>query len=136
MATVSEIRAALKVRLDTISGLRTYAEMPASPEFPAAGIAMRSIAYDQDLDGGVLYGFVVWLHVSAGRDLQRAQKALDVYLAPTGATSIKAAIEADPDLGGTCDWVRVTGATEGPRLVPEAGGQPWAMPIDVQVMSS
>jgi hypothetical protein len=136
MSTVTEIRNALKTRLATISGLRPYAQMPASPQLPGAAVALKSFAYSRDFDDGVLYTFSVWVYVSAGSDVERAQAALDAYLAPSGATSIKAAIEADADLAGTCDWVRVTGATEGPRLVDIAGAQPLAIPIDVEVMSS
>lgn len=136
MSTMTEVRNALQTRLATITGLRAYSEMPAKPEFPAAAVGIRSLAYSRDFDDSVLYSFTVWVYVSAGRDVERAQAALDTYLAPTGATSIKAALEGDVDLGGTCDWIRVVGANEGPRLVDVAGAQPLAIPLDVEVMSS
>lgn len=137
MATMTEVRTALKTSLATIFDGRAYAEMPASPNFPAAAVSIDGFEYARDFDGGVLYKFYVWVYVAAGADLERAQKALDVYLSPTGATSIKEALEeTDPHLGGTCDWVRVVGSTEGPRLVDTAGGKPLAIPLSVECMSS
>lgn len=135
MATVSEIRSAIMTRLDTINGMRAYDVMPPSPEYPAAAVSMKSFEYSRDFDDGVLYSFYVWVYVAAA-DLIRAQRALDAYLSPTGATSIKEVLESDPNLGGTCDWVRVTGSSEGPRLVDTAGGKPLAIPLEVEVMSS
>lgn len=134
---MTEVRNAMKASLETIVGLRPYSEMPASPNFPAAAVSIDGFEYASDFDGGVLYKFYVWVYVAAGADLERAQRALDVYLSPTGATSIKQALEeTDPHLGGTCDWVRVVGSTEGPRLVDTAGGNPLAIPLSIECMSS
>ncbi|CAB4214896.1 hypothetical protein UFOVP1467_1, partial [uncultured Caudovirales phage] len=47
------------------------------------------------------------------------QKALDGYLASTGATSVKAAIESDPTLDGNIDALIVESATPG---LYESGG--------------
>jgi hypothetical protein len=41
-------------------------------------------------------------------DQVAAQKALDGFLASTGATSIKAAIDADPTLDGIVDYAHAT----------------------------
>jgi streptogramin lyase len=48
---------------------------------------------------------VVLAGVAGGLD--SAQSTIDVYLSPAGTSSIKAAIEGDKTLGGTCDtlWV-------------------------------
>ena len=39
-----------------------------------------------------------------------AQDALDQYMSWSGTQSLRAAIEADPTLGGVCDTLIVTGA--------------------------
>jgi hypothetical protein len=44
---------------------------------------------------------------------QAAQAKLDGYLAGTGSTSVKAAIEADATLSGAVQTVRVASATSG-----------------------
>lgn len=41
-----------------------------------------------------------------------AYDAVDAYLAPTGALSVKAAVEADVTLGGTAHTSRVTGFSD------------------------
>ncbi len=135
MATLSGIREALRVRLDTIDGLRAYDVMPGSPQYPAAAVSIKSFQYSRDFDGALTIQFYIWLYVNA-TDLVRAQRSLDAYLAPTGTQSIKAAVEADATLGGTADWVNVSGATEGPRLVDMAGAQPLAIPLDCEVMAT
>ena len=52
-------------------------------------------------------------------DERAAQGRLDAYVAPSGAQSVKAALEADPTLGGACQTLRVTDAN--PRTVVVSG---------------
>jgi hypothetical protein len=134
VASVVALREQLRVRLDTIDGLRTYAVMPAKPEPPAASVALRSAQFDRDLDGNSLFTFDVWVYVNPA-DLTRAQSALDAYLGTTGSQSVKAAIEADQSLGGTADYVRVTGWTQGPSLEAIYGGQILAIAMQCEVMA-
>jgi hypothetical protein len=49
--------------------------------------------------------------IVARADEQAAQTALDAYCASSGAGSVKAAIEADPTLGGAAQTTRVTDLT-------------------------
>ena len=132
MASVVALREALRVRLATISGLRTYAVMPAKPEPPAASVALRSAEFGIDWDGNTRYLFDVWLYVNSA-ELTRAQSALDAYLGTDGAQSVKAALEGDQGLGGIADWVRVTGWTQGPTIEAVAGGQLLAISLQTEV---
>jgi len=133
MADITAIRNGLKDRLDTIDGLRCYAYMPIKPEPPAAGIAVRAGALDLDTDGNGKYTFDVWLYAQAS-DIMVGQSRLDEYIG-SGTKSIKAAIDADRSLGGVVDYARMTGWTEGPRLVDAAGTQLLAMPVTIEVMA-
>jgi hypothetical protein len=108
MATMSELRAALAVRLATITGLRTSATLPDQPAPPQAVVYPDRVLYDTALGrGSDEYTFIVLVIV--GRIAERsAQTSLDAYCNPSGATSIKAAIEGDSTLGGKAFDCRVT----------------------------
>jgi len=107
-ATFSGLRTALAAQLATIRGLRTAATVPDNPAPPVAVIVPVNVEYDTSFGRGTdTYTFSVLLIV--GRMSERAaQTTLDAYINPTGATSIKAAINTDPTLGGACQSARVT----------------------------
>ena len=107
-ATFSGLRTALATQLATIRSLRTAATVPDNPAPPVAVIVPVNVEYDTSFGRGTdTYTFSVLLIV--GRMSERAaQTTLDAYINPTGATSIKAAINADPTLGGACQSARVT----------------------------
>ena len=108
MATLSAMRPALASNLSGITGLRTAATMPDQPTPPVAIVMPQSVSYDTSMARGLdTYEFV--LLVIVGRvDERTAQNLLDGYCNPTGATSIKAAIESDRTLGGQANDLRVT----------------------------
>lgn len=108
MATLAELRSGLATRLATITGLRTSATIPDQPNPPQAIVMPDRITYDTALGrGSDEYTFVVMVIV--GRVAERtAQTSLDSYCNPSGATSIKAAVEGDPTLGGKALDCRVT----------------------------
>ena len=105
---ISSIRDGLKTRLATISGVRAYDVIPDSFAPPAAIVAPPTrIQYGASL--GKAWDsvtFTVRLLVAKATD-RSAQDRLDAYLDSTGATSIVAAIEADPTLGGAANLARV-----------------------------
>ena len=107
-ATFSGLRTALATQLATIRSLRTAATVPDNPAPPVAVIVPVNVEYDTSFGRGTdTYTFSVLLIV--GRMSERsAQTTLDAYINPTGATSIKAAVNADPTLGGACQSARVT----------------------------
>lgn len=101
--TLTAVRQAITTRLATISGLNTFAEAPAAIMPPAAAVAPPAggvfVAYDDTFEGAATLSLVITLWV-AKVDEPSAQQALDAYIASTGASSIKAAV----DSGATADW--------------------------------
>lgn len=105
---MTNLRTGLANRLATITGLRTSATLPDQPTPPMAVVYPDRVTYDTALGrGSDEYTFSVLVIV--GRIAERtAQTSLDAYCNPSGATSIKAAIEGDPTLGGNAFDCRVT----------------------------
>ena len=109
----SQVRDALKTRLQTISGLRVYELIPEPVTPPCAIVGQLDFTFDIDNARGLDQANVD-IYVIVQRFSERAgQDKLDGYLAGTGSTSIKAAIEGDRTLGGTCQTLRVIGAESG-----------------------
>ena len=109
----SQVRDGLKTRLQTITGLRVYDLIPEPVTPPCAVVGQLDLTFDIDNARGLDQANVD-IYVIVQRFSERAgQDKLDGYLAGTGATSIKAAIEGDRTLGGTCQTLRVIGAESG-----------------------
>lgn len=100
MASVTNIRTGIAANIGTISGLRTAAEIPDSPNPPIAVVNLESIDYHQAMKNGLTrYNFTVTVVV--GRAAEREmQRKLDTYLGVTGSQSVKAAIESNRTLSG------------------------------------
>jgi hypothetical protein len=113
MALLTSIRDGLKANLETISGLTAYEYVPDWIEPPIALVApINSLNYDSTMARGAdTYEIPVIVYISRV-DAQLSQDTVDGYLASTGATSVKAAIESDPTLGGAAMSVRVVSATD------------------------
>jgi hypothetical protein len=101
-ATVSQVATGLAARLGTITGLRTYTYQPEQLNPPFAYPDLTRVQYHRAFAGGDVV--MDWtIHVIVGRYLDRtAHASLDGYLSYDGASSIRAAIEADRTLGGVC----------------------------------
>lgn len=110
-ATLSQVRTALKTRLQSIPGLEVYSRPPGSINPPAAVITpspggfltYRTSTDSHDLEL-LIAVFVQW----GGND--DATDALDAYLADSGTYSIFAAVQADPRLGNVVDSAAVLDA--------------------------
>jgi hypothetical protein len=100
VANLTNIRAGIATNIGTISGLRTTAELVDSPNPPIAMVQLDSIDYHQAMQNGLTrYNFTVTVVV--GRAAEREmQRKLDSYLQPTGALSVKSAIESNRTLSG------------------------------------
>ena len=137
MASVTEIKTGIKDRLATISGARAYATVLPNPSDNALCVVGPSRwTYSTDFDAKTRYFFEIAIYLAPG-DLVRAQTRLDAYLAPTGAASVKAAIEGGSPpgrLGGACDYARVVGGTEYGRLVDVAGSQMLYASVECEVL--
>ena len=112
------VRDELAERLGTLDDLRVYPVPPDTiPQLPAAIIqpGQPLAEYGRTLSGGdVTYTFAVLLLTQSGDD-EQAWQDLAAYLAPTGAGSVKAAVETPTDTS-PADWFRVLRATEGGRV--------------------
>lgn len=102
------MRTALASNLATIAGLRTSDYVPDDPKPPVAVVMPPTIKFDLAMGRGLdEYEFVITVIV--GKQSERAaQKLLDSLCAPTGAGSVKTAIESDRFLAGECQDLRVT----------------------------
>jgi len=112
MPTLSDSRTGIATNLGTISGLRTSAYVPDEPKPPIAIIFPENISFDTAFGRGLdTYTFTVQVIVSKISD-RNAQSNLDGYCNPSGASSIKAALESDKTLGGLVQDLRVTEARD------------------------
>jgi hypothetical protein len=111
-AAISSLRAGLAANLATISGLRVYTVLTDNPQFPAALISLDRVEFDSTMARGCdSIEFTVTLVVARADD-RSAQNKLETYLAGTGATSVKTAVESDVRLGGAAFDARVTAAEQ------------------------
>jgi hypothetical protein len=112
MASLSSIRSGLSTRLATISGLSVYSFVPDSIEPPTAVVGvMSSVDYDSTMSrGSDSYEIPLYLYVSRV-DAELSQDSLDEFLAGSGSSSIKQAIEGDSTLGGVVSSARVVEAS-------------------------
>jgi hypothetical protein len=99
MAELSAIRAGLKANLATISGLRVAGEVIDNPQPPMAMVSLSNIEYHTDMRFGAKYNFTVQLIVGRASETA-AQRALDLYVNPVGASSVKVGVESNRTLGG------------------------------------
>lgn len=112
MATLSDIRSGIATNLGTISGLRTAAFVPDEPKPPIAIVFPENITFDTAFGRGLdTFTFTVQVIVSKVSD-RNAQSNLDAYCNPSGASSVKAAIESDKTLAGLVQDLRVTEARD------------------------
>ena len=110
-ATIPQIMAGLKDRLDTVPGLRVTDYAPDNPNPPCAFPLVPAIpSYRLSMRRGT-YQIPFRVVVLTGAQVDRAgQKALAGYANPTGAQSIRAALEdTDKTLGGLVNDLTVEG---------------------------
>lgn len=107
MTDIQTLRDGIVTNLQTISGLRTESNMLETVNPPVAVVQLESISYDEAFRGGLdQYNFNVLVIVSRGAD-RLALRRLNEYASPTGANSIKGAIESDRSLGSAAQTLRV-----------------------------
>lgn len=109
----STVRAGLVTRINTISGLPALDYIPEVVIPPMAFVGQLEIDFDSANARGLDMAHVDVVVIVQRMDAQSAQTSLDGYLAGTGASSIKAAIEADKTLAGACSTLRVLSANPG-----------------------
>lgn len=111
MANVKLIRAGLATRIGTATGLRSHATAPGQVNPPAVVIipSRPAILYAQTMaaDFETTVNLIAVVLLSAANDTS-GQQNLDDYVSSSGTASVFAAVQADPSLGGTCEFAGVT----------------------------
>jgi len=108
MTSIADLREGIATNLSSISGLRTSWYVPDDPKPPIAVVLPDSVRFDAAFRRG-LDEYTFFVFVIVGRVNERtAQSLIDTYCNPSGESSIKAAIESDPTLGGAASDLRVT----------------------------
>lgn len=112
MTSLQAILDGIAARLRTLPGLRVVAYVPDQIAPPTAIVQLpRSIDFDLTYGRGAdSYRIPVLLLVAKVSD-RASSSNLAAYLAADGATSVKAAVEADSTLGGIVDDCHVAQAT-------------------------
>ncbi len=94
----------LSTLLATINGLKVL-DYPADSinEFPAAVVLIESRDAMETLGGSTFGGKIKVVALVSSANTQEAYDTLDGLMDPLGATSIEAAVDADPTWGGNVD---------------------------------
>lgn len=117
MTTVAQVRAALAESLrSALPGGegQVSAYWLSSPTPPTIVVFPQSVTYDRAMGRGHdEWEYVIQGFVAPVADIG-AQELVDRMLAPSGSGSVKAAVEADPTLGGIVSdcWVREASGNE------------------------
>lgn len=112
MASDVDIRDGLVTRLETIDGLKGYDHVPDSAYLPAAVVERRMTRFDSTMArGSDEFEYTVTVLVSYAVP-RTAQEAMSAYMAGSGASSIKAAVEGGDTLGGAAHFARVASASQ------------------------
>lgn len=113
---VQAIQQGLATAAATISGLKTMPSLPDAINPPLFAVTELDLDYNQTFAGGsfgmVETLFSCGLYVSRG-DSEAGRAALVGFMAPSGSSSIPAALQTDRTLGGACRTLiveRVRGA--------------------------
>jgi len=121
MATITQIREGLAANLAALNGFQVSAYTLSNPTPPAIQVLPGEITYDLAMHRGLdEVVMLVQAFVALSSDIG-SQKRLDELLDPTGADSLKTAVESDKTLGGLVGSVHVTDAT-GYRTAQGANG--------------
>lgn len=130
--TPTAVRQGLATALDTITGLRSFDYVPDGISPPAAVVEPIEVTYhDANVSTGTNF-YRAFILVVVGRMSDRSsQDRIDAYLANTGASSIRAALEADRTLGGACSTLVVLQAL--PRSVVVSGVDMTAYRFEVEI---
>lgn len=112
-STVGAVGTALQAALSTITGLRTASIQPDQLNPPIAFPVLNSVSYHRSMGTtSALTAMDYTIFVIVGRYTDRtAHATLDSYLSPTGALSIRTALEADSTLGGVVSTLIVDQST-------------------------
>ncbi len=109
-ATLAQIREGLRATLATTfaSSAQVSGYQIDNPDVPTIQVmGPDAVDYDTAMRRGLDTWTIVIQAFSGSPEQRAAQTVLDQWLAPSGATSIKAAVESDITLGGIVAGARV-----------------------------
>lgn len=131
MGSLRNVQGGLANAVKTITGLRVYDFPSDRVETPAAVLSLPETSYDVTLGGRTdPWIFPLWVLVAKADDKASYGEMID-YLEAEGPKSIRAVVEADTTLGGTCDTVSVLSAR--PLFATVAGTEFLAVEFTVEV---
>lgn len=128
MIDLAAVRTALAAAAGNAGDLDSLPFIPAALAPPTLAVGRMQLLYDRTFGGQVEAAVTVHAFASLA-DFQQGQDDLLPLLGPAG---VKAAIEADRTLGGTCETLRVESA-DGPGISDVGGQQYWAASWTVRV---
>lgn len=133
MSELTDIRQGIADALSAgLTGVQVSAYILASPSTPSVSVFPSSVDFHQAMGNGLAFwNFTVRALVSLSTDIG-AQQLLDGWMGENGS-GVKAAIEADPTLGGVCDHLTVTGVSNYQSYVLAGGQQVIGADWNVQV---
>jgi hypothetical protein len=117
---------------DAVTTLRGYASLPEAINPPVLAPTEFELAYHQSFGGLVEATFTCGLFTSRG-DTPTGRKLLLGYLAPSGSSSLPAALETDKTLGGACKQLVVRRVRGAYRLYQIGGVEYLGALLDVGV---
>jgi len=131
---VAAVQQGFATAAGAVSGLRTYATLPDAINPPVFAVIEQDLDFQQTFGVGGLTDtlFHPGVFVSRG-DTPAGRTLLAGYIAPDGAASIRAALETDRTLGGTCKTLIVERVRGSGRLYEIAGVMYLGATFDVRV---
>lgn len=136
MPELDELREGLAANLAAIKGLQVNAYRLTRPTLPSAHIFPGPVEYDTAGSRGEdKWEFIVQVFVAKTLD-KASQIRIDRFLNPSGAESVKAALEADRQLGGAAYDLRVVEATGYQEYVIDGIGVRYGTDFVVEVRAS
>lgn len=130
-----DLREAIATALSTIPDVQVSARVLSSPTLPTVWVKPGEIGYHAAMGNGHHNKTMVIEALAALTTDQGAQEVLDRMCEDTGTYSVKAAVEADPTLGGVVDDATVTRLYDyQERLTPDLQTLVLSCKWDVEVM--
>lgn len=135
---VATIRDSLQARLaGQIAATRWFDVWPGTIKLPA-GVVDRSAGPEREVlgaSGPYRLQLQVTLLVGPSSDLKRSRDKLDPYLATSGAQSVRVALEGDPTLAGTIEYL-IVGVPQDDDEIAANGNQYVGAVIPITVWAS
>lgn len=141
MPDLLDVREAIAEKLRAITGWQVNTYMEANPSPPSVHIFPGEIIWDEaNARGSDTWELTVQVFVSNNVSDRNAQRLLDEFLAPSGARSVKAALEEERPgactLGGLVQDLAVTRTSGYVPFALPSGGEVLGADFTVQIYAS